>query len=188
MNQISHSRYAMSGVDRKQRCGRHGTWPTQRMPQPMPTHAHPCPPMHGMRCTRPRMPPDCAWHRSTGWLACGLLQDPSQRVELLGTPAGPRGQEAWCAAARCQPASPCGSRIAPTQRGTHGAARILSAGLFLASRRLVRNSPSSPRRRCVRSDPAPLSRRACARRALSPLLGSRARLTCIAATLPLRPH
>ena len=118
----------------------------------MPTHAHPCPPMPcagsqgptglrvvplqltGLRvgCCRCRAP----HHTPRGW------EHPLYLLvaRKLGAPTHPRPTRVALLLTDC----------ACAQRGADSGARIiLPAGLFLAVRHLVRNSPSSPRHRCA---------------------------------------
>ena len=121
----------------KQRCA------AAPMAMAMPTHAHPWPPtpthaLRGLTGTH-RIARGAA---PTDGFACGLLQvlRSSPHAEGLGTPIVLAcGQEVRCAA------RPIPARIALlladracAQRGADSGARILAAGLFLAS--LVRDS------------------------------------------------
>ena len=155
------------------------------MPVAMPTHVHPWSPMptHALRGLT-------GTHRiargaaPTDGFACGLLQvlRSSPHAEGLGTPTVLAcGQEAWCAnPPEARPRRPVarGSRVRATwcrQWCSHH----LAAGLFLARRRLVRNSPSPPRPRCATRPRA--SVRACSCASCSPAAPRIARTTCIAA-------
>ena len=153
------------------------------MPVAMPTHAHPWSPtpthaLRGLtgahRIARGAAPTD--------GFACGLLQvlRSSPHAEGLGTPT-----VLACARKLGAPTRPRPARVALlladracAQRGADSGARIiLPAGLFLARRHLVRNSPSPPRHRCAIRPRA--SVRACSCASCSPAAPRIARTTCI---------